>query len=292
MRYLPGTRTTQGDSTPNSSLSPTRPGSTATPTCCHSAPGRCTASMIRPVVPSWPEYHMRSVPSGSSRTQGLLARTLSGSPGDPGEKTSPSRVHSTVRSSLSVPTSRSWGQGCFALQRHASVGLDVVHRRAACTEDFDPAGLGLLNHGDGDREHAVFARGGEVVAVKALSEEQLTAELALCPLSDLDLIALGREPAAGCPHAEDIVLDRQFDRVGIHARQVEMNLELVATTVCVHRDLPNWILASHLLTHPFELTERLESHQHGGIPFSGPRSGWRSVTAELRCLHPIPVTRR
>src|SRR6266480_2854237 len=108
MRYPPGTRTTQGDSTPNSSLSPTRPGSTATPTCCHGAPGGCTASMIRPVVPSWPEYHMRSVPSGSSRTQGLLARTLSGSPEDPGEKTSPSRVHSTVRTSLSAP-SRKYG---------------------------------------------------------------------------------------------------------------------------------------------------------------------------------------
>src|SRR2546423_2983759 len=108
MRSPPGTRTTQGDSTPNSSLSPTRPGSTATPTCCHGAPGGCTASMIRPVVPSWPEYHMRSVPSGSSRTQGLLARTLSGSPEDPGEKTSPSRVHSTVRTSLSAP-SRNYG---------------------------------------------------------------------------------------------------------------------------------------------------------------------------------------
>ena len=116
-------------------------------------------------------------------------------------------------------------------------------------------------------EELTRTAGGEVVAVKALSEEQLTAELALCPLSDLDLIALGREPAAGCPHAEDIVLDRQFDRVGIHARQVEMNPELVATTVCVHRDLPNWILASHLLTYPLELAERLESHQHGWDSF-------------------------
>ena len=98
MRYPPGTRTTQGDSTPNSSLSPMRPGSTATPTCCHGEPTGCTASMIRPVVPSWPEYHMRSVPSRSSRTQGRLARTLSGLPEDPGGKTSPSRVHSTVRS--------------------------------------------------------------------------------------------------------------------------------------------------------------------------------------------------
>src|ERR1700704_1153185 len=96
MRYPPGTRTTQGDSTPNSSVSPTRPGSTATPTCSHFEPTGCTASMIRPVVPSCPEYHMRSVPSRSSRTQGLLARALSGSPGDPGEKISPSCVHSTV----------------------------------------------------------------------------------------------------------------------------------------------------------------------------------------------------
>src|SRR5260370_27813044 len=101
------------------------------------------------------------------------------------------------------------------------------------------------------------------------SEEQLAADLALGPLSDLDLIALGWEPAAGCPHAEDIVLDRQFDGVGIHARQVEMNLELVATTVRVHRDLPDWTLASHLLSHPVEIAKRLESHQHGWDPFRG-----------------------
>src|SRR3982074_3361832 len=128
MRYPPGTRTTQGDSTPNSSVSPTRPGSTATPTCSHFEPTALTASMIRTVVPSWPEYHMRSVPSRSSRTQGLLARALSGSPGDPGEKTSPSCVHSTIgplaclRGDHGLPDSVRWaGRSVEERRRHVAV---------------------------------------------------------------------------------------------------------------------------------------------------------------------------
>ena len=48
-------------------------------------------------------------------------------------------------------------------------GLDDV----ACVGDLDLAGLGFLGDGDGQCEHAVFVGGGDVVAVEALSEEQL-----------------------------------------------------------------------------------------------------------------------
>ena len=87
----------------------------------------------------------------------------------------------------------STGEGRLVLHAHVPVGLDVLGH-ASCVEDLDLAGLGLLRHGDGDREHAVLAGGGEVVTVQALPEEQLTAELALGPLRYLDLIAFGREP--------------------------------------------------------------------------------------------------
>jgi hypothetical protein len=47
------------------------------------------------MVPSCPEYHMRRVPSASSRTQGRMALRLSGSPDTGGGRITPSRIHST-----------------------------------------------------------------------------------------------------------------------------------------------------------------------------------------------------
>ena len=43
-----------------------------------------------------------------------------------------------------------------------------------------------------------------------------------------------------------------------------MNLELVAATVGVDRDLARSAFAEQLLGDPVELAERLESHQHDG----------------------------
>ena len=58
--------------------------------------------------------------------------------------------------------------------------------------DLDPAGLGLVGDGDRQAEHAVFVGGADVVTVEAFPEEQLTAEVALGPFGDLDLVAVGR----------------------------------------------------------------------------------------------------
>ena len=73
-----------------------------------------------------------------------------------------------------------------------SDGLNHV----CCVGDLDLAGLGLLGYGDGEREHAVLVAGGDVVTVQTLPQEQLTAELALGSLRDLDLVALGPDPGA------------------------------------------------------------------------------------------------
>ena len=54
-----------------------------------------TRQGILEVVPSSPEYHIRSAPSASSSTHGRQARRLSGWPAVPGERASPSRIHST-----------------------------------------------------------------------------------------------------------------------------------------------------------------------------------------------------
>jgi hypothetical protein len=56
--------------------------------------------------------------------------------------------------------------------------------------DLDLAGLSLLGHWDSDGEHTVVVAGGDVVAVQGFTQEQLTSELALGSLDDLELIAL------------------------------------------------------------------------------------------------------
>ncbi len=65
--------------------------------------------------------------------------------------------------------------------------------------DLDLAGLGLLGDGDGQGQHTILVGGAEVVTVEALAEEQLAAELTLGPFGDLDLIALGADPASASP---------------------------------------------------------------------------------------------
>ena len=103
--------------------------------------------------------------------------------------------------------------------------------------DLDLAGLGLLSDGDGESKHTVLIVGSDVIAVQALAEEQLTAELAVGPLGDLDLITLAADPGPGGSHGKEILLDGEVNEPGIYAGQVEMNLELVTPTVGVHGDL-------------------------------------------------------
>ena len=64
-------------------------------------------------------------------------------------------------------------------------------RYVSCVSDLYLAGLGLLDHGNGDGEHAVFIRSRDLLTIKALPEEELAAEVTLAPLCDLDLIVLG-----------------------------------------------------------------------------------------------------
>jgi hypothetical protein len=102
--------------------------------------------------------------------------------------------------------------------------------------DLDLAGVGLLSDRDGEGEHTDVVVGGDVVALQALPQEQLAGEVTMGPLRHLDLIALGLDPGSRRSHGEDTLLDRHLDEPGIHTGQVEMNLQLVATTVGVDRD--------------------------------------------------------
>ena len=105
-----------------------------------------------------------------------------------------------------------------------------------------------------------------MVAVQALSEEQLAAEFPLGPLGHLDLVALEWSPGARRPDRQDILLNGQLDRRCIDARHVEMDLELVASAVGIDRDLSSSACGQQLLGDPVELAERFESHQHDGSP--------------------------
>src|SRR5579862_141918 len=140
-------------------------------------------------------------------------------------------------------------------------GLD----RHCCVGDLDLDRPGLLRDGDGDREHAVFVRGGDVLTIQTLPEEELADELALRPLGDLDLVASGRGPSPRRPHGEDVLFDRQLDRARICTGQVEMNLELVAPTVGVYREKLGTTSVAQLLGGLVEHLEWFESHQHGWI---------------------------
>ena len=109
-------------------------------------------------------------------------------------------------------------------------GLDGLGH-ASHVGDLDLVRFGLLGHGDSDREHAVVVDGGDVVQVQALAEEQLPAELAVGPLLHLYFISLVPERRARRLHAQEVVLDGQLDRAGVGAGQVELDLQLVASTV-------------------------------------------------------------
>ena len=84
------------------------------------------------------------------------------------------------------------------------------------------------------------------------------------------LIALSRLEAPLGPHAQDVLLDGQIDRRGLDAREVELDDELVAAAVGVHREPPRDARRGgrQLLGEPVELAKGIEADKHGGAPVS------------------------
>jgi hypothetical protein len=123
-------------------------------------------------------------------------------------------------------------------------------------------GLGLLRDRNSDHEHAIVIDGSDVIPVQALTEIELATELTLGTLCDLNFVSFGRGPASGRPYVENFLFDGYLDRSGIHAGQVDIDLELVSPTESVHRSQSTPLLTAPVLATPIELTKWLESHQH------------------------------
>ena len=78
--------------------------------------------------------------------------------------------------------------------------------------------------------------GANVVQVQALAQEQLPAELAVGALFHLDFISFVPERRARRLDAQEVVLDGQLDRAGVGAGQVDLDLQLVASTIGIDGD--------------------------------------------------------
>jgi hypothetical protein len=93
------------------------------------------------------------------------------------------------------------------------------------------------------------------------------------------LVALLRLKAPLGPHAQDVVLDGQIDRVGLDAREVEFDDELVAAAVGVHRESPRHARRGgrELLGEPVKLAKGSKRISMGGAPLPGGSSTQASL---------------
>jgi hypothetical protein len=82
-------------------------------------------------------------------------------------------------------------------------------------------------------------------------------------LGDQDLVTVAEGGLARGRDVQDVLLDGQVDRGGVHARQVELDDELVAVPIGVHRGPAPRGLPKDLLCDLVQLAERVEAHQHG-----------------------------
>jgi len=134
--------------------------------------------------------------------------------------------------------------------------------------DLHAAWLGRLGDRDREREHAVLAAGLHILGVERVPEEELARVRAVRTLGDDHLVALLRLKAALGPDGQDVLLDGQLDRRGLDAREVELDDELLAAPVGVHRERPRRPRRGgrELLGEPVELAIGVKTHQHRKTP--------------------------
>jgi hypothetical protein len=130
---------------------------------------------------------------------------------------------------------------------------------AVADGDRDAARLGGLEHRHADGEHAVVVAGLEVVGVQSLTEEDLAAEHALRPLADDQLLRRRAVEGPARGDARHVLLDRQLHRGGVHAGKVEVDVQVVALPIGVHRHRARRAdLVEQRGGHAIELAERVE----------------------------------
>src|SRR5205823_3266902 len=76
-----------------------------------------------------------------------------------------------------------------------------------------------------------------------------------------------RLPRTLGPYGQNVLLDLEVDVCGIDARQVEVNVEVVAPAVGVDRHYPGGPVAlGEAVELAVELPERIEAHEHCLVP--------------------------
>jgi hypothetical protein len=84
------------------------------------------------------------------------------------------------------------------------------------------------------------------------------------PLGHEHLVVLSWLKAPLGPHGQDVLLDGQLDRRGLDAREVELDDELLAAAVGVHRE--RWRRprrgGRELLGEPVELAIGVKAYEH------------------------------
>jgi hypothetical protein len=84
----------------------------------------------------------------------------------------------------------------------------------------------------------------------------------LWTLDNDDLVTFGSGPGPLAGDGQRVLFDDEVDRVGIHARDVEVHNKLVAAAVRVHWHLPRSRRSGKLRRYSVELAQRIEPYKH------------------------------
>ena len=111
---------------------------------------------------------------------------------------------------------------------HPSARLAALDLSLVASADLDLPRLRPLRHRQGERQHALVVARRDVLGVDRRTETELATEATLRSLGNEELVALVWLEPPFRPDGEDLILDRDFDRLGVDAGQVEVDDERVA----------------------------------------------------------------
>src|SRR5579875_511535 len=131
--------------------------------------------------------------------------------------------------------------------------------------NLDTPSFRFFGHRDRQMKDPVLIRRRHLLGVQALAQEELSGESSLRPLAHhrVDSLALPVTLRLDCEH---VLLNGHFDRLGLHTRKVEIDMEHIPDTVSVKRHCPSSPAVEELSRKLVKLTEGIESHQHGAPP--------------------------
>jgi hypothetical protein len=108
--------------------------------------------------------------------------------------------------------------------------------------------------------------GGDLIQIKVVSEDQLSAEDTSGPFG-CDQLARSLTHRSVGAYGQNVALDVEVDRVRVHPGQVKFHNECIALAPGVHwHERGSCRGPKHLLAQPVQLTEWISAHQHHESP--------------------------